>query len=259
MNYTEREQQDQVIEPADVTISASEVKRQELEDSFEYGGYQVVRKELFAHLRDPAVTIRPDSITFNSACINGMNSGLYINILVNEGLKRIVVECCDENDKDALKWCKEKNGKLISRKMICKDFAHDIYAMMKWDKSKRYKILGYKINFEGKTLYVFDLLVPEIFNLYSKRNKEPITVAQEQELNTGITEEVVQESPSEEKNNNQMNRKGYYDRNSLVGFGPSVDEYRKQTEIKELNGYFSMGMLTEGEDHKTSVEEVLAT
>ena len=70
---------------------------------------------------------------------------------------------------------------------------------------------------------------------------------------------MVQESPNEEYNNNQTKRKGYYDRNSLVGFGPSVDEYRKQTEIKELNGYFSMGMLTEGEDNKASVEKVLTT
>ena len=34
--------------------------------------YQVVRKELFAHLRDPAIVIRKDSITFNTACITGL-------------------------------------------------------------------------------------------------------------------------------------------------------------------------------------------
>ena len=38
----------------------------EIERTFSYDGYQVCRKEMFAHLRDPAVTIRKDSITFNT-------------------------------------------------------------------------------------------------------------------------------------------------------------------------------------------------
>ena len=33
-----------------------------------YENFRVIRKELFAHLRDPALTIRPDSITFNTVC-----------------------------------------------------------------------------------------------------------------------------------------------------------------------------------------------
>ena len=47
-------------------------KAYELEKEFSYDGYQVVRKEFFAHLRDPAIVIRPDSISFNTACINGL-------------------------------------------------------------------------------------------------------------------------------------------------------------------------------------------
>lgn len=39
-------------------------ERKNLESTFSYDGYQVVRKELFAHLRDPAIVIRKDSITF---------------------------------------------------------------------------------------------------------------------------------------------------------------------------------------------------
>lgn len=35
-----------------------DAKAEELESTFSYDGYQVVRKELFAHLRDPAIVIR---------------------------------------------------------------------------------------------------------------------------------------------------------------------------------------------------------
>lgn len=44
----------------------------ELAEDFSYDGYQVVRRELFAHLREPAVVIRRDSVTFNTACIAGL-------------------------------------------------------------------------------------------------------------------------------------------------------------------------------------------
>lgn len=53
-----------------------DARAEELESAFSYDGYQVVRKELFAHLRDPAIVIRKDSITFNTACITGLEDGI---------------------------------------------------------------------------------------------------------------------------------------------------------------------------------------
>ena len=81
-----------------------DAKAEELESTFSYDGYQVVRKELFAHLRDPAIVIRKDSITFNTACISGLEDVVYVRVMFNSDLKRIVVRGCDENDKDALRW-----------------------------------------------------------------------------------------------------------------------------------------------------------
>lgn len=85
-----------------------DARAEELESAFSYDGYQVVRKELFAHLRDPAIVIRKDSITFNTACITGLEDVVYVHVMFNNDLKRIVVRGCDENDKDALRWCVAK-------------------------------------------------------------------------------------------------------------------------------------------------------
>lgn len=139
-----------------------DAKAEELESTFSYDGYQVVRKELFAHLRDPAIVIRKDSITFNTACISGLEDVVYVHVMFNSDLKRIVVRGCDENDKDALRWCIAKPDKRKSRKMSCKPFSELVYNEMGWDSDCRYKILGYRINFEGETLYVFDLLVGKL-------------------------------------------------------------------------------------------------
>src|SRR5699024_11489689 len=96
--------------------SAVAQRTAELEKEFSYDGYQVVRKELFAHLRDPAIVIRKDSITFNTACISGLEDVVYVHVMFNSDLKRIVVRGDDEHDKDAVRCCIAKLDKRKSRK-----------------------------------------------------------------------------------------------------------------------------------------------
>ena len=91
--------------------STKEQRAAELEQEFSYDGYQVVRRELFAHQRDPAVVIRRDSIAFNAACINGLEDVVYIHILINPDTRRMVVKRCNEDDKNALRWCVERQDK----------------------------------------------------------------------------------------------------------------------------------------------------
>lgn len=219
-------------------LSAREQRTAELEQSFSYDGYQIVRKELFAHLRDPAITIRKDSVTFNTACIEGLEDVVYIHMMFNRELKRIVVEGCDENDKDALRWCIAKPDKRKSRKMVGKPFSELVYREMGWDEKCRYKILGYRIQFEDKTLYVFDLMVPEIFHERKSRKK-----------NEQASQEVA-EMPNEDAQNNNATetevntRKGYYPDDVANTFGVPVEQHRADTEIQQMDGYISVGILT---------------
>ena len=97
---------------------------------------------MFAHLRDPAVTIRKGSITFNTACINGLEDVVFVQLLLCEDEKKFAVKGCQENDKDALRWCIAKPDKRKSRKMTCPDFTDKLYELMHWDSKCRYKILG---------------------------------------------------------------------------------------------------------------------
>ena len=159
-----------------------DARAEELESTFSYDGYQVVRKELFAHLRDPAIVIRKDSITFN---------------------------------------------KRKSRKMSCKPFATLVYQEMGWDSECRYKMLGYRITFEGETLYVFDLLVPEIFHEGQGRKKN----AADSQDNVAATKPVD-------------SRKGFYPDDIVGTFGVPVEEHRKGSEVQQMDGYVSMGILT---------------
>ena len=208
--------------------TAKELRRRELEQEFGNFNFVVVRKELFAHLRDPAVTIRNKSITFNTACINGLEDVVYVQLLLCEDEKKFAIKGCNENDKDALRWCIAKPDKRQSRKMTCPDFAKKLYELMNWDPKYRYKILGYKIDFEGETYYVFDLLVTETFREKPKKGEE--------------VEETID------------TRKGYYPDDIAGTFGVPLEEHKRQTQVTVEKGYINVAMLT-GDKKPVEIEE----
>lgn len=215
-------------------------KALELAQDFSYEGYQVVRRELFAHLREPAVVIRRDSVTFNTACIAGLEDAVYIQILVNQDNKRMVVRKCEENDKDALRWCIEKPDKRKSRKMSNKLFSAMMYDMMGWNTDCRYKILGHKITHEDETMYIFDLLETEIF-MDTKRKKKanPDSVEKKEELVTAETDQTREQNQEEiaAKVARKLNRIPFYPKNWKDSFGLSVEEHKKALETNITDGY----------------------
>lgn len=212
----------------------------ELAEDFSYDGYQVVRRELFAHLREPAVVIRRDSVTFNTACIAGLEDAVYIQILVNQDSKRMVVRKCEENDKDALRWCVAKPDKRKSRKMTNKIFSAMMYEMMGWNLDCRYKILGHKITFEDETIYVFDLMETEIFlDIKGKRVKKD-TESQFTTEKANSIEETASNSIDNERSVEEIKRKNripFYPKEWKDSFGLPVEEHRKALEINMLDGY----------------------
>lgn len=217
-------------------------KALELAQDFSYDGYQVVRRELFAHLREPAVVIRRDSVTFNTACIAGLEDAVYIQILVNQENKRMVVRKCEENDKDALRWCVEKPDKRKSRKMTNKLFSAMIYDMMGWDLDCRYKMQGYKITHEDETMYIFDLLEPEIY-MDTKRKRKKADSVQKADANdtpVELTKEQMEEQQKEEiavKVERKLNRIPFYPKEWKDSFGLPVKEHERALETNLKEGY----------------------
>lgn len=205
-------------------LSAREERRQELQSVFNPNNMKVIRKELFPSLRDPAVTFRDGSITFNTACINGLEDVVYVNLFFDEELGLFSVTGCDENDKQALRWCVAKPDKRRSRRMRCPDFTDSLFRLMGWDKKCRYKVLGYQIPFEGKVYYVFDLNVKQIFNEKPKKDEIPVDANGEvQAIDT---------------------RKGYYPDDIANTFGVPMRQHKRETEITEMDGFVNIAMLT---------------
>lgn len=188
------------------------------------------------------VVIRRDSVTFNTACIAGLEDAVYIQILVNQESKRMVVRKCEENDKDALRWCVEKPDKRKSRKMTNKLFSAMIYDMMGWDLDCRYKMQGYKITHEDETMYIFDLLEPEIY-MDTKRKRKKADSVQKTDANdtsAELTKEQMEEQQKEEiavKVERRLNRIPFYPKEWKDSFGLPVEEHKKALETNLTEGY----------------------
>lgn len=88
------EEHTSIAPSAEQAENERDARAEELQSTFSYDGYQVVRKELFAHLRDPAIVIRKDSITFNTACITGLEDVVYVHVMFNNDFLDVSIIFC---------------------------------------------------------------------------------------------------------------------------------------------------------------------
>ena len=200
----------------------------EIQREFSYDGYQIVRREMFAHLREPAVTIRYDSITFNTSCIEGLEDTVYIHVMVRDDQHRMVIKKCKETDKDALRWCIAKPDKRKSRTIKGK-FSKKIYDMMSWIQGCRYKIMGHKIEYQGETLYVFELDECEIFRERPKRTK-----AEREERAKSMTPEELKEADRKERKESMM---PFSPAEAEATFGLPVQEHKNTIQLDSMDRY----------------------
>lgn len=221
----------------------------EIEKSFSYDGYQVVRRELFSHLREPAVTIRKDSTTFNTACINGLEDAVYIHFMLNKDKKILAIRKCEEDDKDAVRWCIAKPDKRRSRKITGKGFSELIYDLMGWDNDNRYKILGHRITFEGETIYVFILGSAEVF--YNKKRVGKV--------NENATAEEIKELEEAAKKQEEAAKKveAFNQERILSTFGMPVQEHEEALDIDIRDGFANINFKGMTPEHGMSDHPVL--
>lgn len=182
------------------------------EEDFSYEGYQVVRGEFFAHTFEPSITFNNDKVYVNTACLNRMPTVEYIQILINQQSKKLVVRPCREDEKDSFRWC-SSTGKRRPKQITCRIFYAKLVEMMQWNPGYRYKLLGKLISANNERLYIFDLEATEVYQRIQQGGGE----AKGRRTPT---------FPSEWQNQ----------------FGLPVEEHRRQLQINIFDGYTVFGI-----------------
>lgn len=137
----------------------------EIDDDFSFEGFQVVRGEFFAHLREPAITFNKEQIYVNSACISKLPNTDFVQVLVDKENKQLAILPCNEDDRDSFVWrsINSKTGKRNPKHITCHRFFSKIYTLMNWDSKYRYKMIGKLVRSRGISLFVFDLNSFEVY------------------------------------------------------------------------------------------------
>lgn len=145
----------------------------ELGESFDFNGFQVVRREFFAHLREPSVTFNNCKFFANAACLARFPKTDYVQVLVNRESKILALRPCEEGARDSFLWCSVSKGKRKPRQITCKLFFAKIVSMMDWNHDYRYKMLGRLIHANGEFLLAFDLTATEVYKKTFVEGEKP--------------------------------------------------------------------------------------
>lgn len=142
---------------------------------FDFEGFQIVRREFFAHLREPAVTFNNYKFYVNCACLNKFPDAFYVQVLVNQETKIMALRPCAENTRDSFAWCGMSKGKRSPRQITCKLFFAKMFSMMAWNPDYRYKLLGRLIHANGEYMIAFDLTATEVYQRSIPEGEKPRT------------------------------------------------------------------------------------
>lgn len=148
------------------------IEEDEQQEVVNLAGYQVTKAELFAHSREPAVTVWDNRIKFNMACLRKFPGVTHIQLLIHPDQRRLIIRPCEADAPDSLRWASGGGEREIkNRDMICMIFAQKLYELMGWDKQYRYKMLGKPAIYKNEALYLFKLTDFELFVTTGKRKR----------------------------------------------------------------------------------------
>ncbi len=149
-------------EPGMVEINLAPGEEIIKDDSFTYAGYQVVRGEFFAHIKEPSITFNRNKVSLNTACLKRLPNVKYVQILVNPTERKLAVRPSSEDTKDAFIWCTQ-GEKRKPKQVTCRVLFAKIMDLMNWNPDHRYKLLGKLIQSRNEYLFSFDLTSTEIY------------------------------------------------------------------------------------------------
>ena len=157
----------------DTEAPASEDEILDLGNDFDFDGFQVVRREFFAHMHEPSVSFNNCKFYVNTACLQRFPDASSVQVLINQETKIMALMPCPEDAKDSFIWCSNSKGKRKPKQVTCKLFFAKIVDLMNWNPDYRYKLLGKMVRANGETL--FDLNATEVYQRTFPEGSKPQT------------------------------------------------------------------------------------
>ena len=134
----------------------------DLGPDFDFEGFQVVRREFFAHTLEPSAVFSGCRFYVNMACLRRFPDSPAVQVLINRDTKTMALLPCPESARDSFRW-RTDGPKMRPRQVTCRLFFAKITDLMDWNPDYRYRILGKQIRAGNENLIVFDLTAAEVY------------------------------------------------------------------------------------------------
>lgn len=125
-------------------------------------GYEVVRSQYFATMKNPAMTIADGKLGFNTSCLKKFENVEYVELLLNSVNRCIAVRPCDQNNPNAIHWGRLREGRWCALSKSCRGLAKTLFDIMDWDKDLKYRFRGDFIEKDDQKVILFQLDEPEM-------------------------------------------------------------------------------------------------
>ena len=123
---------------------------------FDLRDYEIARTQFFDTTHRIVVTFSYDSIKFSTEAIHKLSTG-YIELLVHPGTNILAIRSCSKDTKNAIRWATTTKGSLKPRLISGSAYMPTLYALFKWNKNCRYRIIGFKKQHENNSILLFDI------------------------------------------------------------------------------------------------------
>ena len=144
------------------TVKKEAISRYDLSDC------ELVRPQLFSLSEKAYFTLDGKGIQFNRNCAkkmypDGKAASCLVKVCYNPVERILVVYPANKESTTTLRWCSEQYpGKVTMRRCGCRGLARAVFENMSWNEEFKYRILGSRIELEGKTALAFYLDEPII-------------------------------------------------------------------------------------------------
>jgi hypothetical protein len=143
------------------------------QERLDFSGFVLVRREMFAKINCPAITIKYDQVYFNVRAIKKLDGCPFIQILINTETKRLIARPCEEDDKESVQWCRiNKEGKLVPKHIGARLFSAKLYNDLGWNISATMKMLGTLVKAGNEKIFVFEMKNAEAYVTMASQTDE---------------------------------------------------------------------------------------
>ena len=118
-------------------------------------GYQLVRATYFEKYVEPIMTLWHTSIAFGLGCYTTLGNCEFVQIMLNDEERSILVRPTNSKENEALSW-RRSSKEMKYHKMDCAMFTRKLYERWKLDPAYHYRATGRLVQCDKKLMILFD-------------------------------------------------------------------------------------------------------